>query len=169
MRYQQTGGKPDIVVVSVRNTETSEIPYGTPLILAMNGTDDGLAVVLPSSAGAIKSNALLFGVAGNSIPAGGISEAIAYGIVNSARILVATRAASSDSWSSSISLASFGALVVDTINNVFTLQTASNDLGEALPNAVLLQSIAAVVASASATTDSRTAYTTTKRIFVRMI
>jgi hypothetical protein len=169
MRYQLSGGKPDIVAVSVKNAETTAIPYGTPVILAFNGTDDGLAVLLPSSAGAIKSNALLYGVAGNSIPAGDVSEVIAYGIVQSARILLATRSASSASWSASDSIASFGALVVDTINNVFSLQTTSQDLGEALPNAVLLQSIAAVVASASATSDSRTAYTTTKRIFVRML
>lgn len=169
MRFRQIGGKADAITVSVRNAETSSIPQGTPLVLALNGVDDGLAVVLPSSAGAAKTNALIYCITPVAIAANEIVDAFVYGYVPYTRVLTATRAASTDSWSSSASLNSLGVLVVDTINDALSLFSESQADGDFLPPFVLGQTVAAVAASASATSDTRTAIVTTKRVFVRLL
>lgn len=169
MRFKQIGGKADAVTVTVKSAESSSIPQGSPLILAMNGTDDGLAVVLPSTAGDAQTNALFYGIAPVAIAPAALTDVIAFGYVPYAKLLVATRGASTDDWSSSASLDSWGILVVDTINDALSLQAASQDLGDFMPFVVLAQSVASVASSGSATSDTRTAITSGKKVFVRLL
>ena len=45
MRAKFVGNKSDAISVVIKNAESSAaIPIGTPVVLAINGTDDGLAV-----------------------------------------------------------------------------------------------------------------------------
>jgi hypothetical protein len=106
MRFKQVGNKADAVAVVVKSAESSSsIPAGTPLVLAMNGTDDGLAVVLPATAGNIKTGGFPYGVTQAAIAAGQYGESVVFGIVSNAILVRGTRSASTASWTSSDSFA----------------------------------------------------------------
>lgn len=171
MRIKNVGGANgtgDHVLTSIKNADTVAIPRGAPVILNMNGTDDGFAVVLPSTAGASKANALAWGISIQSIPVGSRDDVFAVGYVPYALVQYATRAASSNSWTSSASIAALAVLTIDTINNA--LNTAAATVATNIsPYAVLLDNIASFAASATATTDTRTALTIGARVFVRFI
>lgn len=171
MRFKQVQGASGIgdhIMANIRNDDTVVIPKGSPVILNMNLTGDGYAVVLPSTAGALKSNALAWGVAQQAIGVNLKDDVYSTGYVPFAVVQYATRSASTASWSSSASIAALAQLSIDTINNAFA--TVSASVGTANnPFAVLLDSIASFAASASATTDSRTALTIGARVFVRFI
>jgi hypothetical protein len=170
MRFKQVGNKADGVSVVVKSAESaSTIPAGTPLVLAMNGTDDGLAVLLPSAAGNIKTGAFPYGVTQSAITAGAYGEAVVFGIVSNAVLVRGTRAASTDSWTSSDSFASGCILMVGTVNNAFISTVASLAASSFAPIAVLAQSQVSFAASASAATDTRTANTVAVKVFVRML
>lgn len=169
MRFKQAGNKFDNLSVVVKNAESSSsIPRGTPVALVFNGTDDGLGVVLPATSGAAKYGAYAYGVVTETLAAAAVGEAIVFGYVAYAIITRATRAASSDSWTSSQSVAQAVALNLDTINNAFLLG-ATVPGTDPLPKAALAESISSMAASASATSDTRTAITTGKKVFVRMM
>lgn len=171
MRLMQVGNKADIIAVNIKNAEASAtIPRGTPVILVLNATDDGLAVVLPSTAGAALSFNARLGVATAAITATQYGEAIAFGYVAYALITRMTRAASSDSWTSSASAASGIGLGIDTLNNAFLLGASrAGSLVSAADNAWLVDSLASSAASATTTADTRTAITNGVRVFVRML
>lgn len=157
------------VRVPVKNAEASAtIPRGTPVCLVMNGTDDGFAVVLPATGGAAKANLFNYGVMLDDMLASTYNESVIYGLVPYALVTRATRAASSDSWTSSASVAVGVMLAVDTINNAFLLG-ASAGSSNFLPQGGLAASIASMAASATATSDTRTAITTGVRVFVRQM
>src|SRR6185436_14861164 len=142
MRISTVGNKSDHVAIVVKNGEASaSIPRGTPLVLALNGTDDGLAVVLPASATAQKAGTQQMGVALGTMAAGTTGEAIVYGIAPYAIITRATRAASSDSWSASGSHSNFWVLAIDTLNNAFLPQASSLLTNTFVPQAALLDSM----------------------------
>lgn len=174
MRAKYTGSRPDRVIMSVQNNEVSaSIPRGTPVILSATGvaaTDDGLDVVLPATAGNVNAYGLRYGVLTTTLLAGQNGESILFGVAPFALVTRATRAASSDSWTSSASIASGVALGIDTINNAFLIgasiaaSIATNHI-----DAVLMDSIASFAASATATTDTRTVLTSGQRVFVRMM
>ena len=176
MRFKMAGNKADKIISVVRNGETSvAIPRGAPVVLKLSTTaadNDGLDVVLASTAGSPLSAALRFGVALTAIAAGDFGEVVRNGIMPYALVTRATRAASSDSWTSSASIASGIGLGLDIVagNNAFILGGASA-AGSVVsgPDAVLLDSIASMAASASATSDTRTAITIAARVFVRML
>lgn len=170
MRITQVGNIKDHVAINVKNGEASAtIPRGTPVVLAINGTDDGLGVVLPATAGAQKSGTLQMGVVLGSLAQGQLGESMVYGVVPYAIITRATRAASSDSWSASASHSNYWVLAIDTLNNAFLPQASSLLTNTFAPQAALLDSMAAIAASATATSDTRTAITTSARVFVRMM
>lgn len=174
MRAKYTGSRPDRVIMNVQNNEASaSIPRGTPVILSATGvaaTDDGLDVVLPATAGNVNSYGLRYGVLTSTLVAGQNGESILFGVAPFALVTRATRAASSDSWTSSASIASGVALGIDTLNNAFLIgasiaaSIATNHI-----DAVLMDSIASFAASATATTDTRTLMTSGQRVFVRMM
>jgi hypothetical protein len=178
MRGHPVGNKPsgNNFVLKVRNAESSAtIPRGTPLVLKLStsgAAGDGMDVVLPATAGNPLSYAARFGVACCSMAAGEYGEAILFGYCSYAIVTRATRAGATgtDSWSSVDSSASGIACGIDTVNNALVMgasiagAVASNHI-----DAVLLDSIPVLAASATATTDTRTAITRSARVFVRML
>src|SRR6266849_2091691 len=161
MRAKYVGNKADRFAVVIRNAEaTASIPRGTPIIAVLNGTNDGLDVVLPSTAGSALSFNARLGVATDTLTAGQYGESLVYGYVAYALITRMTRAASTDSWTSSASTASGIGLGIDTLNNAFLLGASrAGALVSAADNAFLVDSLASSLASASATSDTRTAIT----------
>lgn len=166
---QNPGNKADHVLVNVCNVDAAAIPRGAPVILNVNATADGLNVVLPSTAGAAKSNALLYGISTDTIPVNGFNDAVAFGYCPYLLIGKLTRANSTTTWASQASIASFAALTIDTVNNCFVTLAASAVGSSFLPYAVLIDSIASIASSATATTDTRTVLTTGYRAFLRIL
>lgn len=192
--------RPETYRHSVKSGEsTATIPLGTPVVLNLSsapqpttaqdgfgaGFQDGLQVVLPSTAGANPTVLFNYGVATGPISPGQLGEVAIHGVTAYGLFLRATRASSTSSWTSSASSSSAGGflLSIDTVNNCYAsmanssiaLGTASSIVSTAgfqpgaVFNAVLLDSLASFSASASATTDSRTAMLTLQRVFVRQM
>lgn len=193
--------RPDRIVAAVRNSEaTADIPKGTPLILNLSkaaqpttandgaaiGYEDGLQVVLPATATATPTYMFPYGVATDIIKNNQLGASQIFGVIAYALVLRATRAASTDSWTSSNSASSVGGyfLSIDTVNNCFATLTPSSislanassivtsgaiDIQRTPPIAMLLDSFASFSASASATSDTRTAMINGYRAFIRMM
>lgn len=174
MRAKYAGNKADRIICTVRNGEASaSLPKGTPVVLNIStasATDDGLSVVLPATAGVTNSFGLKYGVLTDTLVAGAYGESILFGVAAYALITRMTRAASSDSWTSSASQASGIGMGLDTINNAFLLgaSIAGSIASNNMP-AILLDSLASSAASASATSDTRTVITNANRAFIRML
>jgi hypothetical protein len=175
IRLNQVGNKAGRIMASVRNGETSaSIPRGTPVILKLSTTadnpNDGLMVVLPATAGNVNSYGLKYGILVETIAAGVFSESILFGNCGYTLITRATRAASSDSWTSSASIASGVGLGIDTINNACLVgaSIAASIASNNMP-LIMLDSVASMAASATATSDTRTVITAAVRSFVRMM
>lgn len=176
MRIKYDGNKADGVIVTIKSGEASaSIPKGTPVILdASNVADttaDGLEVALPSTAGNPNSYSLRYGVALQTLASGDLGESKIFGVVPYALITRMTRAgtSTSDSWSSSASVASGVLLGIDTLNNAFLLGASSAGSLPGMAMAVLLDSLPSSTASATTTADARTAITNAVRVFVRML
>lgn len=174
MRAKYVGNKADRIIMNVKNTETSvSIPRGTPVILNMTGTlaaDDGLGVCLPATAGSANSFGLKYGIVTDTLVTNQLGESILFGMANYTLITRMTRAASSDSWTSSASVASGVGLGIDTINNAMLLgATVAGSIASNAMLAILVDSLASSAASATATSDNRTAITNAARVFVRML
>lgn len=170
-------------------TVFNSIPMGTPVLLAVGATpqpstyqnglpagfEDGLQVVLPTTgcntaglAGALSAQLMHYGVAISSIAYGQLGEVMVHGVFPYALFVRATRSASSASWSSSASLAAGQLLTVDSINNAYTVLATANATHQlSMLPVFLLDSIASMAASATATSDTRTAIITQQRVFVR--
>jgi len=175
--------------VSSISTVSNSIPAGTPVILNLSATaqpttyqnglpagfEDGLQVCLPVSAAnnmgldaALAVQLFHYGCAIGNIPYNALGEVMVHGVYPSALITRATRSASTASWSSSASVAGGQLLTVDTINNAYTtLATASATHQLSMLPVFLLDSIASFSASASNSSDTRTAMITTQRVFIR--
>jgi 3-deoxy-D-arabino-heptulosonate 7-phosphate (DAHP) synthase len=123
MSYQSLGDKAGFNSNHVRNAESSSsMPLGTPVCFQLNGTEDGLAVVLPASASASKCQSFFAGVVtdASGIAAGKIGNVQQFGIVRNALIKRTTRAASTDNWAASMqSIAAEAFLAIDTTDNCF--------------------------------------------------
>jgi hypothetical protein len=168
--------KPEKYIHSVRNADTVSIPAGTPLVLNLSATpqpptytnglapgwEDGLQVVMPSTAGAQNANLFYYGVAVNAIAPGQYGEALVFGVYQGL-IVRQTRAGTTVSWSVTPAVTVSGyALAVDPVNNAFDIGT-----GTALGVPVLLDNLASSPGSATNATDTRLAITQLARIFVR--
>jgi hypothetical protein len=183
MRINQNTGfsTPDRVAVKIRNADTVTIPPGSPIVLAMNGTQDGIAVVLPSTSGAANLiQGLRYGVSTISIPVNGYGEAIVFGLAQTLLLERQTRASSSNIWASEPARSVGEFLSIDTVNNMFVTATSSFLAVTAstaaaagtivnTPIAVLGQTLASYASSASATSDTRTAITASVKAVVRMM
>jgi hypothetical protein len=169
MRAGRTGRIADKIFLNVKSDEASAtIPRGTPVCLAMDGTDNGLAVVLPGTTAA-NSNSLVYGVATADLAAGATGEVQAFGYCSYGIVRRGTRAASTDSWTSTASAAAQIMLNIDTLNNCFSTSGGTLAASAYLPFALLAESLASIAASASATSDTRTALTTSAKLFLRML
>jgi len=166
MREQTLGDKPNFKDLRARNDETVSIPAGTPVAYKIDGTEDGLAVIKPSSSAA-KNTTFFAGVLletlGTAVPK--LANMRAYGIVD-AVVRLATRGVTSDSWTSLASQAIALRVVVDTINDCF-LTSASAGSAAALPLGGLAETIASQAASATATGLTLTVKTTLAKVFIR--
>ena len=183
MRFKQVGNKPDLAAVVIRNAEASAtIPLGAPVVLNMNGTNDGLDVVLPSTSGSLRSIiGLRYGIATKALSAGDYGEAIVFGFTVSLLLERQTRSTSTAVWATEAARSVGEYLTIDTVNNMFvtaasTIQAITISTGAAqaavatiYPDAVLGQTLASYASSASATSDTRTAITSLVKAFVRMM
>ncbi len=176
MRLNQVGNKGDHILVNATNLDTVTIPYGSPVCLKFTQTysplaapvTDGIGVILPSTAGA-SGLALFYGVSmdsTNSMIVNATKDVQIFGLCPYALVNIMTRAASTNSWTSSASQPYLQMLSMDTINNCFLVNnTIANS--NFLPYAILAQSISSQSASASATSDTRTAINVGVRVFLR--
>jgi hypothetical protein len=175
MRFKNVagaGGYGDHTLLSAKNEDTVPIVKGTPVVLVLNGTDDGFAVVLPSTAGAIKTGSFSFGISVTQLqggtPVGVQDDFLAYGYCPFALLQNGTRSATTASWNSQASNAAGAALTIDTVNNCFAVYSASGAPGSVY-DGYLVDTIASYASSASATSDTRTAITAGYRVFVHML
>lgn len=176
-------------------TVFNSIPAGTPVILNLGATaepttyqnglpagfEDGLQVVLPATAantgqnlGTFALNNLHYGVAVENIAYNQLGQVMVHGVYPFALFVRATRASTTSSWSSSASFSGWQYLSIDSINNAYTTfasaaaATTNATLPVTTPIPVfLLDSIAVLAASASNTSDTRTAIITQQRVFIR--
>jgi hypothetical protein len=173
MRMPFVGNKQDHIAVNIKNADTATIPRGAPVVLNMNGTDDGLSVVLPSTAGAGKTEGLMYGVCLAQAPGlavGQIDYSMLLGYSSYTLVTVMTRSATTASWASAASSAALAELIVDRANNAFSIASTSVPTNSAfIPYAVLVDSIATQAGSASNTSDTRTSIQMGFRAFIRMI
>lgn len=171
MRMKSVGNKRDSVFVVIRNAESSaSIPAGAPVTLILNGTNDGVDVVLPSTAGDAKNGAFKYGIATATLLAGAYGEAQVFGYCPYALMTKMTRAATTDSWTSSQSSQSGIALGWESINNGLVGNASMvGSLGTLGAAAILALSLASSAASASGTGDTRTAIVVPAAVFVRMM
>jgi hypothetical protein len=167
MNIAQNGNPSARVRMPIRNDEASaSIPIGAPVCLTLDGTEDGVAVILPSSSAA-KTHAFAFGVALGTYAAGANGEAQVYGFCQKAVILQKTRAASSDDWSAS-TLSQGVILQVNTVHNAFFTSGGTQAASGFLPHAILAESTVGA-SSASGTGDTRTAITGYMKVFLRQM
>lgn len=174
--------KADAVLVSILNGDTVTIPTGAPVVLYPAGTSavNGLTVALPStvaSLGLIQS--MFYGVNTQQLVVGAMGNATLSGMCFSLLFESQTRSSSTVNWAAFASQSIGQYMTIDTVNNMFvtaasTIQyasasTAATPLTITLqgPGAVLMQTIAAYVSSASATSDTRTSITYAVNAFVR--
>lgn len=150
MKFWNAGvGRPEDLVHVVKNIEASVvIPAGSPCIYAMNGTDDGLGVVLPSSSTAAKASVFLAGVAAKEIPVGKLENVQVYGFNRFTRVYRGSRAASTDPWPTFAALAIGDILQLDLANNAFVLSGAGAQSGFQ-PMVVVAEIVAATPTQAS--------------------
>lgn len=165
---QNPGFKPDRASVGVKNAGVLAMVAGQPVCLAINGTDDGLAVVLPSAA-AQNAFALMYGVLLQPLAVGAAGAAQVYGFVNNLLLIRQTRSDSTGNWLTQISITDTLALFVDTVGNGFKTSGGSQAASTMLPFAFLCQTLASFASSASATSDTRTAITASVKAFIRMM
>ncbi len=192
--------RPDCIVASVRNSEsTNTISRGQPVVLNLSttaqpttgsdghaaGYEDGLQVVLPSTAGATASALFFYGVAMGTMNPNQLGEVMIFGVCPYALVLTGTRSASNATWASSASSSSGAyALSLDTVNNVFNSFVPSNFgaswSGTSLSgstgfaagaaqffSALMLDSIASQASSTSNTVTTVTQTSQGFRVFVR--
>lgn len=179
MKFQTLGDKKDFVTSRIRNAEVSAtIKAGQPVILVINGTEDGLRVVLPSTATAGKSLQFLYGICTYDIVPGQVGDAFRDGIYDSAMVVRQTRASSTDTWDTMASVATGVILSVNTVANAFstvasTTTAASNTTISMSSQFQLLPLVAAsydtAASSASATSDTRTAVTVAVKVYCRFM
>jgi hypothetical protein len=174
---------------STQNATTGNINKGTPLVLNLSstaqpaaangytaGAEDGLQVILPSTAGANQTAHLQYGVLLNTVAPQQMGEVMVHGVCQAVFEIILTRAATSSAWASYASLNSNFMLSIDTANNAFATYT-SLAANQFQPPCVLLDTIASAATLASTFTGTNslastlTSYCSTilARVFVRMM
>ena len=174
MRMKFAGNKRDNVIIIVLNKEaTATLQVGQPVFYNLTGTadaqNDGLGVVNPSTA-LVASYQLCAGVLLNQLAVGQFGESIVYGYNQSTLVKLASRATSTDSWSSYAAVASGVLLLPDFTNNVWI--SAANVAAQSSPQNILLDAIASAATAASnagGAGDTRVVSSGLKRSFVRMM
>lgn len=177
------GFKAQKITVGVKNAEASvTMPAGSPVVLPMNGTNDGLDVVLPSTTASLKVvRALHYGVLTSALNVQQYGVAVVFGFTPTLLLQRQTRASSTDVWATQAALSAGDWLTIDTTNNRFITQAtggitvvtnATTDtvaLERPQPLWAAAQTLASFASSASSTADTRTAITATIKAFVRVM
>lgn len=161
--------KPERHFVYVQNDESSaSIAAGSLCVFAMDGTDNGVDVVKPTSSTAAKASSFFAGVAAKAIAAGSRGLAQCYGLVNSLTVTQQTRAASTDSFASAPAIAIGDWLAVETVVGNATRSGAGSQT-IALPFLAAIGTAASKASSASSdiTADTSLAKTASIAAFVR--
>lgn len=164
--------KPERNFIVVANADTVVIPIGSPLVFAINGTQDGLAVVLPSTAGAALSANCPAGIAnGTSFPLNqepiGLGDMVQIAGICNYTLISFTRAASTNTWAAS-TLSLGDVLSIDTVNNALaylthgTAQTIN-------PSAFALAQSTVVASQASTFGGTLTVTSLTLKTFLRVM
>ncbi len=182
MNFQTLGDKAGFVNDRVRNDESSAtMALGTPVCLSLDGTEDGLAVLLPSSMSSqALADSFFYGVVQDAagIAAAHLGNVQKHGISNNAKVLRATRSDDSANWVGSTSIAKGVLLSLDTVNNVFSTDVgsvtfASNTTVSMYPGrspyAFLAQSIASFASTNSTATSYGTKLTVAAKVFLRSL
>lgn len=182
MRMKQVGNKRDLLAVVIHNADTVTIPLGAPVCLALNATNDGLDVILPSTAEGVAANSslyTLYGVALGAIPVSGYGEAQVFGFCADLLYTLETRASTTASWSTASTAPAFTPLTFETKGNgwqTYAVQsfvtgatTATTTMIGFQPMALLAQTLQTVSASASTTADTRTVLTTLVKAYVHIL
>ncbi len=162
MRFKQNGNKRDLVAVVIYNDEASAaIPLGAPVVLSFSGTQDGLGVVLPSTAADVLQSTGAFGVSMGAYAAKAFGEAQVFGACSNIK-LMRTRA---DSTGTFAAIAAGALLKAESVNNSFQT-VATNGASAFIPNAYVAVSMAAIATTAAST---QTMTTQTCVGFLRMM
>lgn len=168
MLYQTLGNKPAFISNTVKNGEASSaFRAGNLAILKLGGTDDGLAVVLPATAGAAKSNIYQYGVAIEAANAGANFKIQQFGYCRNVVLVRSSRAASTDPWASGASLGTDSYLIPNTLGNGVSVGGTTSGAG--IVPMLLAESVASYASSASATSDTRTLMTQSIKAILRML
>jgi hypothetical protein len=169
-----------------QNSTTSQINIGTPLVLNLSSTaqpttsgdgfaagyQDGLQVVLPSTAGSPNSLFFAYGVAMANILPDVIGEAMVFGVCKAVFEIILTRTSTTSVWASYAALTIPYQLSIDTANNAFATYSSAPIAGIFQAGAVLLDSIASFTTNASTIgVSSLTSYCSTllARVFIRQM
>lgn len=172
MRYQTLGDKPAFIDDFVRNSESSSLVAGTPVVYEVDGTEDGLSVEKPSSGSATLTRLFPAGIVVDTIGAGRIGNVRRYGFID-ATYVVRTRAATTDSWSTYASQAIGAVFAINTVNDALSTQaeTVATDAVVTLsePRFVLAETVASGAGVASATSNALTVSTAQAKVFVRIL
>lgn len=156
----------------VKNAESSsQIPAGSPVALVINGTDDGLAVVLPATAAAAKAHSLAYGIAHQAISAGAFGEVQVFGFCTKVKYSRArTRAASTDGYGSVAAVSIGNKLLIDTVNNA-VYDGGAQAASAYLPAIAAAEDLASISSQASTTSMTHTeSYVTGyMKAFLRMM
>ena len=161
-----TKDRPYRVRLSLVNGESSsDISQGD--VVCFSSSDLG-KVVLPATATAVLATNLFAGVAASDAAPGQPVEIVAGGYCYQAKYVNRSRAASTDSAAAVASVAAGAALTINTVYNGFESSSAGG-AALALPAAVLLESIAAIVSITTASTNSSTVTTSMVKVWVRAL
>lgn len=199
MRFKQNGNKRDVMAMVINNAEVSaSILNGQPVCLYLTGGaggTDGLSVVLPGTAHTQNSGnefQCLYGVAitntAGGIPSGGYGEAQVSGFCADIAFTSATRASSTNSWSTIQSIAAWLPLIPETVGNGWTTyakdafvtgSASSLSANLAFPAYQVLLApfsvstgstgLYSIAASASNASDTRTALLTLCKGYIRVM
>jgi hypothetical protein len=180
MRTKTVGNKGDDICIVFLNDDTIAIPIGAPVIARIN---DSVKATGSITAGAFMSTYAVYGVCiaptnvSGGCPVNGYGEAQAYGFCNQLNLTLQTRAGTSgaSSWPSLAAISTGVFLIPETVANGWT--TLASTLAGAsytatagfMPIALLAASVAIQAASATTTSDTRTAVQIAVKAFLRMI
>lgn len=172
MRYQTLGDKAPFIDDFVRNSETTALVPGTPVIMEVDGTEDGLSVELPASGSATLSRLFPAGIVTDTINAGRVGNVRRYGFID-ATYICRTRAATSDSFSTYAALAVGVVFSIHTVMNALSVQAETVATNAAVtlsqPNFVLAEAVASHIGLATATSLTLTYSTSQAKVFVRIL
>jgi hypothetical protein len=162
----------------VKNDSGVSIPRGTPVSMGLDGTEDGLAIKLPSGLTTDLATTFFMGITTDTIGIGAYGEVVSFGIHKNAILLRATRASDTSNWAGSTSMAKGQLLSLDTVNNCFSTAAgsaafASTDAttfyGNRLAFAFLASDVASFNSTLSTATTNGTALTVLARVFVKAL